>query len=203
MPTEPAPATTPTRCPWCEGDPLLGEYHDREWGVPITDPQLLFEALLLDSFQAGLAWITVLRKREAFRRAFAGFQPQVMAGFGEAEIAGLLQDAGIIRHRGKIEAAVAGARAWLEIEAREGFADFIWRAVDGRPVQNRVRRMEDMPDRSPASERLARDLRAVGFRFLGPVSVYAFMQGAGLVNDHLVGCFRHRPVAALAAGVER
>lgn len=184
------------RCPWCGTDPLYVEYHDREWGVPLHGSRELWEALILDSFQAGLAWITVLRKRENFRRAFGDFDPVRVAAYGEADIQRLLGDAGIIRHRGKIEAAIAGARAWLRIEEREGFAQFLWRFVDGEPVQNRFRRLADVPAQTPVSEAMSRALRDEGFRFVGPTCVYAFMQGAGLVNDHLVDCFRHAEVAA-------
>ena len=155
---------------------------------------MLFEALVLDSFQSGLSWITVLRKREAFRRAFGDFRPQEVARFGEDDVDRLLLNSGIIRHRGKIEATVAGARAWLRIEGREGFGAFVWSFVDGQTVQNRFHRMEEVPVSTPVSERLSGALRAEGFRFVGPVSVYAFMEGAGLVNDHLVHCFRHAEV---------
>ena len=185
------------RCPWCIRDSLNLAYHDEEWGVPVRDPVRLFEALILDSFQAGLAWITILRKRDAFRRAFLGFRPEAMAQFGADDVDRLLQDSGIIRHRAKIEAAVAGAHAWLRIEEREGFDTFVWSFVEGRPVQSCYHRMEEVPASTPASERLSRALRAEGFRFVGPVSVYAFMQGAGLVNDHLVQCFRHSEVRRL------
>ena len=184
------------RCPWCGRDPLYVAYHDEEWGVPIRDPVGLFEALVLDSFQAGLSWITILRKRKAFRRAFRGFRPDVVARFGERDVERLLEDPGIIRHRGKIEAAIAGARAWLRIEEREGFESFVWSFVDGAPVLNRFRRMDEVPASTPVSAQLSRALRQEGFRFVGPVSVYAFMQGAGLVNDHLLQCFRH-PEAGL------
>ena len=189
------PVADRVRCPWCGADPLYVAYHDEEWGVPVRDPVVLFEALVLDSFQSGLSWITVLRKREAFRRAFRDFLPHAVARFGEDDVNRLLVNSGIIRHRGKIEAAVAGARAWLRIEEREGFGAFVWSFVDGQTVQNRFHRMEEVPVSTPASERLSGALRAEGFRFVGPVSVYAFMQGAGLVNDHLVHCFRHAQVA--------
>ena len=199
MPTspDPIPEGGRARCPWCVRDPLNLAYHDEEWGVPVRDPVLLFEALILDSFQAGLAWITILRKRDAFRRAFLDFRPEAIVRFGPGDVDRLLEDSGIIRHRAKIEAAVAGARAWQRIEEREGFEAFVWSFVDGRPVQNRYHRMEEVPASTPASELLSRALRAEGFRFVGPVSVYAFMQGAGLVNDHLVHCFRHSEVGRL------
>ena len=191
------PRATAFRCPWCGEDPLYVAYHDREWGVPIRDSVRLFEALILDSFQAGLSWITILRKRESFRQAFSNFQPETVARLGEDDVAQLLQNREIVRHRGKIEAAIAGARAWLRIEERQGFANLVWDAVDGRPYQNRFRSMDEIPACTPASEQLSRALRGEGFRFVGPVCVYAFMQGAGLVNDHLTGCFRHAEVACL------
>ncbi len=184
------------RCPWCGEDPLYVEYHDREWGVPIHDSAALWEKLTLDTFQAGLSWITVLRKRENFRRAFHGFDPARVARYGGREVRRLLGDAGIIRHRGKIEATIAGARAWLEIEEREGFAAFLWGFVDGRPVRNHFRKIEEVPTATPLSLRLSEALRAEGFRFVGPTCVYAFLQATGLVNDHLVGCYRHAELVA-------
>ncbi len=186
------------RCEWCGQDPLYVAYHDEEWGVPERDGRTLFEKLVLDGFQAGLAWITILRKRENFRAAFAGFDPEVIASWGEADVARLLGDSGIIRHRGKIEAAIANARAWCEIEAREGFADFLWRYVDGRPVQNAYRSVAEIPARTGLSERISKDLKAAGFRFCGPTITYAFMQAVGMVNDHVVSCPRHAQVAAMA-----
>ncbi|RMD48744.1 MAG: DNA-3-methyladenine glycosylase I [Alphaproteobacteria bacterium] len=193
-PEPPLPAARP-RCPWCGEDPLYVAYHDREWGVPERDGRALYEKLVLDAFQSGLAWITVLRKREAMRRAFAGFEPAVIARWGEADVARLLADPGIIRHRGKIEAAIHGARAWLEIEAREGFAAWMWGFVDGQPIVNHWREMAEVPARTPLSARIARELRAAGFRFVGPTVVYAFMQAVGMVNDHLVSCHRHAELA--------
>ena len=189
---------SPERCPWCGVDPLYVAYHDAEWGVPEHDSRALYEKLILDGFQAGLAWITILRKREAFRAAFAGFHPEAVAAFGEADVARLLADAGIVRHRGKIEAAVDGARAWIRIEEREGFAPFVWRFVDGRPLQPRPASMADVPAETAESRALSRALRAEGFRFCGPTIVYAFMQAVGMVNDHLVGCPRHGEIAARA-----
>ncbi|PRX37308.1 DNA-3-methyladenine glycosylase I [Meinhardsimonia xiamenensis] len=186
------------RCPWCGDDPLYVAYHDEEWGVPERDSRALWEKLVLDGFQAGLSWITILRKRENFRAAFAGFDPEVIARWGEAEVARLLADPGIVRHRGKIEATITNARAWLEIEAREGFATFLWSRVGGAPIQNRFRRMDEVPAETPLSQHISRDLRAAGFRFCGPTITYAFMQATGMVNDHLVTCPRHAQVAALA-----
>ncbi len=185
------------RCGWCGTDPLYVAYHDNEWGVPERDPRALWEKLVLDGFQAGLAWITILRKREAFREAFAGFEPEVIAGWGEAEVARLLADPGIVRHRGKIEATIGNARAYLEIEADQGFAPFLWSYVGGRPMQNRWTRLSEVPAETQLSRRLSEDLRRAGFRFCGPTIVYAFLQASGLVNDHLVTCPRHAEVAPL------
>jgi len=186
------------RCEWCGQDPLYVAYHDEEWGVPEKDGRALFEKLVLDGFQAGLAWITILRKRENFRAAFAGFDPEVIASWGEADVVRLLGNPGIVRHRGKIEAAITNARAWCEIEAREGFADFLWRYVDGRPVQNAFRAMSGIPAQTGLSECISKDLKAAGFRFCGPTITYAFMQAVGMVNDHVVSCPRHAQVAAMA-----
>jgi DNA-3-methyladenine glycosylase I len=186
------------RCGWCGDDPLYVAYHDTEWGVPERDGRALWEKLVLDGFQAGLAWITILRKREAFRDAFQGFEPGVIADWGEADVTRLLSDKGIVRHRGKIEAAIGNARAYLEIEAREGFSDFVWRYVDGMPVQNAFATLADVPAATELSARLSKDLRKAGFRFCGPTIVYAWMQATGVVNDHLVGCPRHGEVASLA-----
>jgi len=188
------------RCDWCGSDPLYVAYHDTEWGIPEHDGRALYEKLILDGFQAGLAWITILRKREAFRAAFAGFRPEVIATWGEAEVSRLLSDPGIVRHRGKIEAAIGNARAWLEIENREGFSQFLWRHVDGRPLQNRFATMAEVPAQTPLSCRVSKELRAAGFRFCGPTITYAFMQAVGMVNDHLVTCPRHAEVAALGQG---
>ncbi|MBU9699051.1 DNA-3-methyladenine glycosylase I [Rhodobacteraceae bacterium HSP-20] len=188
------------RCPWCGTDPLYVAYHDGEWGVPLRDGRALWEALVLEGFQAGLSWITILRKREGFRAAFAGFDPAVVAGWGEDQVARLMADAGIVRHRGKIEGAIRSARAFLEVEAREGFAAYVWRHVDGRPVQNAPRSMADVPAETDISRALSRQLRKDGFAFCGPTTVYAFMQAAGLVNDHLVGCPARERVAALSSG---
>lgn len=188
------------RCPWCGTDPLYVAYHDAEWGVPERDARALWEALVLEGFQAGLSWITILRKREGFRAAFAGFDPAVVAGWGGDEVARLMADAGIVRHRGKIEGAIRSARAFLEVEAREGFAAYVWRHVDGRPVQNAPRSMAEVPAETEVSRALSRQLRKDGFAFCGPTTVYAFMQAAGLVNDHLTGCPGRERIAALSAG---
>ncbi|MEM9049807.1 MAG: DNA-3-methyladenine glycosylase I [Pseudomonadota bacterium] len=185
------------RCSWCGSDPLYVAYHDTEWGVPETDPRALFEKLILDGFQAGLAWITILRKRDAFRAAFVGFQPAQIAPWGEAEVARLLQDPGIVRHRGKIEATIAAARLWLDIEAEQGFAPFLWRYVDGRPIQNEWREKSAVPAATDLSTKISKDLKKRGFRFCGPTIVYAFMQAVGMVNDHMVGCARHAELAQI------
>jgi DNA-3-methyladenine glycosylase I len=166
--------------------------------VPERDPRALWEKLVLDGFQAGLAWITILRKRDNFRRAFAGFEPAVIARWGEADVARLLADPGIVRHRGKIEATIGNARAWLALEEAGGFAPFLWRYVDGAPVQNRWASMAEVPAQTPRSQAMSKALKGAGFRFCGPTIVYAFMQATGLVNDHLVGCHCHERVAALA-----
>jgi DNA-3-methyladenine glycosylase I len=188
---------TTGRCPWCGDDPLYVDYHDSEWGVPEYDGRALYEKLILDGFQAGLAWITILRKREAFRAAFAGFRPDVISGWSEGEVARLLGDAGIVRHRGKIEATIDGARAWLAIEEREGFAPFLWKFVDARPLQPNPATMADVPAETEVSRQMSRALKAEGFRFCGPTIVYAFMQAVGMTNDHLVSCPRHAAVAAM------
>lgn len=186
------------RCDWCGTDPLYVDYHDTEWGVPERDSRALWEKLVLDGFQAGLAWITILRKRDAFRAAFDGFRPELVAGWGEREVDRCLADPGIVRHRGKIEATIGNARAYLEIEAREGFSDYLWRYVDGVPVQNAFATMADVPAETPLSRQVSKDLRSEGFRFCGPTIVYAFMQATGMVNDHLIRCHRHADCAAIA-----
>jgi DNA-3-methyladenine glycosylase I len=188
------------RCGWCGTDPLYVAYHDEEWGVPEWEARALWEKLVLDGFQAGLSWITILRKRDRFRAAFQGFEPQVIAGWSEAEVLRLLADPGIVRHRGKIEATIGNARAFLEIEAREGFVPFLWKHVDGRPVRNRFASLAEVPTETPASRAMSKELSRAGFRFCGPTIVYAFMQATGMVNDHLVTCPRHEPVARMGNG---
>ena len=187
-----------TRCWWPGADPLYVAYHDTEWGVPEFDGRALFEKLILDGFQAGLSWITILRKRDAFRRAFAGFDPAAIARFDERHVEALMLDAGIVRNRAKILATVAGARAYLAIEEREGFSHYLWKRIDGRPLQTGRRGRGDIPAETDLSRAISKDLRAEGFNFVGPTIVYAFMQAVGMVNDHLVGCFRHRECAACA-----
>jgi DNA-3-methyladenine glycosylase I len=185
------------RCPWPGRDPLYVAYHDTDWGVPETDSRALFEKLVLDGFQAGLSWITILRKRENFRRAFDGFDPQRIARYDAGKVEALMGDAGIVRNRAKIEGAILSARAWLAIEEREGFSQFLWRHVEGRPVQNRFRAMSEVPAETEVSRRISKELKAAGFRFCGPTVVYAFMQAVGMVNDHLVTCHRHGACAGL------
>ena len=185
------------RCGWAGDDPLYIAYHDEEWGVPERNGRALWEALVLEGFQAGLSWITILRKREGFRKAFQGFDPEVISGWGDADVARLMADAGIVRHRGKIEAAIGNARAWQRIEAEGGFARYVWDFVGGDPIRNRWERLEEVPAQTDLSVKLSKDLKRRGFRFCGPVTTYAFMQAAGLVNDHLVSCPCHERVNRL------
>ena len=189
------------RCSWPGADPLYVAYHDTDWGVPERDSRALFEKLLLDGFQAGLSWITILRKRENFRRAFDGFEPQRVARYGEKKVAALMQDAGIVRNRAKIEGAILSARAYLELAQKQEFSQFVWDFVDGQPVQNAWRERSQVPVETEASRRLSKALAAKGFKFCGPTIVYAFMQAVGMVNDHLVDCCRHAECAALAASM--
>ena len=184
------------RCDWCGDDPLYVDYHDTEWGVPEYDSRTLWEKLILDGFQAGLSWITILRKRDNFRAAFEGFDPNVIAEWGEADVARLLQNEGIIRHRGKIEATINNARVWQEIDAGEGFDQFLWKYVDGTPLVNRFKTMSEVPPQTPMSTQASKDLKKAGFKFCGPTIVYAFMEATGLVNDHLTGCPCHTGVQA-------
>lgn len=179
------------RCDWCGSDPLYVAYHDTEWGVPDHDSRALWEKLVLDGFQAGLSWLTILKKRDNFRTAFAGFDPDVIAEWGEPEIARLLADPGIVRHRGKIAAAVGNARAWQRVEADGGFDRFLWDRIDGTPIQNSFAAMAEVPAQTPLSREISKDLKKAGFTFCGPTIVYAFMQACGLVNDHLTCCPRH------------
>ncbi|MEO0363186.1 MAG: DNA-3-methyladenine glycosylase I, partial [Pseudomonadota bacterium] len=179
------------RCPWCGDDPLYVAYHDEEWGVPERDSRALFEKLILDGFQAGLSWYTILKKRPAFRAGFDDFDPAKIAAYGEADVERLLADAGIVRHRGKIEATIAGARAWEAIEADGGFDRFMWDFVDGAPIRNEFEAMAEVPAETKLSREVSKALKAKGFKFCGPTIVYAFMQAVGMVNDHLVACPRH------------
>jgi DNA-3-methyladenine glycosylase I len=180
------------RCPWPKDDPLYVAYHDEEWGVPEFDDRALYEKLVLDGFQAGLSWITILRKRENFRRAFANFEPEKIARFTPKKMERLMQDAGIIRNRQKIEGAVLSARAWIEVmDKGPGFSRLLWDFVDGRPKVNRFRSVKEVPAATDASRAMSKELAARGFKFCGPTIVYAFMQAVGMVNDHLVTCHRH------------
>lgn len=185
------------RCPWCGTDPLYVAYHDAEWGVPERDPRALWEKLILEGFQAGLSWITILKKRDNFRAAFAGFDPATIASWGEGDVARLMTDPGIVRHRGKIEGTIRSARAFLAVEEREGFAPYLWKHVGGRPLQTTPRSMADIPAETPVSQAISKQLKADGFTFCGPTITYAFLQAAGLVNDHLVTCPAHARVRAM------
>jgi DNA-3-methyladenine glycosylase I len=189
-----------TRCHWPGEDPLYLSYHDTEWGVPEYDSRALYEKLVLDGFQAGLSWITILRKRENFRKAFHGFDPVKIARYGARDVNRLLKDDGIIRSRAKIEAAIRGAKLWLEIEEKQagGFRDLIWKHVGGKPQVNNFKRRDQVPAETEMSQGLAKDLKQRGFNFCGPVIVYAFAQATGMVNDHVTDCFRHQECARLA-----
>lgn len=190
--------SSPHRCSWVGPEPIYVRYHDTEWGVPEWDSRALWEKLVLDGFQAGLSWLTILKKRDNFRAAFDGFQPERIADWSDADVTRLLADPGIVRHRGKIEATIGNARAWAEIDAREGFDRFLWRYVDGRPLQPRHGVQTEVPTQTPLSQQISKDLRAAGFRFCGPTIVYAFMEAVGMVNDHLTTCHCHDRVAAMA-----
>jgi len=186
------------RCGWGEGHPDYLSYHDCEWGVPVTDDRRLFEFLVLEGAQAGLSWLTILRRREGYRKAFAGFDPEKVARFGPTQTARLLADAGIIRNRLKIRAAIANARVFLEIQREfKSFSAYQWRFVGGRPLQNRWRSLRQLPASTQESDAFSRDLKARGMSFVGSTIIYAHMQAVGMVNDHLVTCFRHAPVARL------
>jgi DNA-3-methyladenine glycosylase I len=195
------PAATPDgrkRCPWCLGSAEYVRYHDEEWGVPVHDDRLLFEFLILEGAQAGLSWSTILAKRDHYRRAFDGFDASRVARYGARDVARLMGDAGIVRNRLKIQAAIENARAALAIAERHGSLDaYLWRFVDGRPRQHRRRGARQVPARTAVSDALSQDLRQRGFRFVGSTICYAFMQAVGMVNDHLVTCFRHREVGSL------
>ena len=180
-----------TRCGWVNDDSLYVAYHDEEWGVPVRDDRKLFEMLILEGAQAGLSWYTILKKREAYRRAFDGFDPERVARYGERKIASLLEDPGIVRNRLKVRAAIGNARAWLHLrESDTGFSDFLWEFTGGEPVVNAWRRLEDVPASTPVSEAMSKALKRRGFRFVGPTICYAFMQAVGMVNDHVISCFR-------------
>jgi DNA-3-methyladenine glycosylase I len=188
------------RCGWAGADPLYVRYHDAEWGVPVHDDRLLFEFLVLEGAQAGLSWITILRKREAYRRAFARFDPKKVARFGAAEVRRLLGDAGIVRNRLKIESAIANAQAFLDVQKEfDCFDRYAWTFVGGAPKVNRRRSMREIPPTTPESDAWSKDLKKRGFKFVGSTIVYAHMQATGMVNDHLVECFRHKELASLPA----
>lgn len=186
---------TRERCKWAGNDPLMQAYHDEEWGVPQRDPRMLWEMLMLEGFQAGLSWITVLKKREAFRKAFEGFEPAKVARFNEKDIARLLDDAGIIRARAKIEATIGGAKIYCDMEKRgEDFADYCWSFTGGKPIKSDG---VALPAQTPLSEAISKDLKKRGFKFVGPTIVYAWMQAVGIVNDHSTHCFRRAQIAKL------
>jgi DNA-3-methyladenine glycosylase I len=186
------PADGKRRCGWVSADPAYVAYHDCEWGVPERDDRALFEKLILDGFQAGLSWLTILKKRDAFRRAFAGFRPDRIARFDQGKIEALMRDPAIVRNRAKIEGTITNARAYLALRSELGsFADFVWRFTDGRVIQNRWRTLREIPAESPESRALSKALKERGFVFVGPTIVYAFMQAVGMVNDHIRECFRH------------
>lgn len=183
------------RCPWSEAFDLYRQYHDREWGVPLRDDRALFELLILEGAQAGLSWATILKKREGYRRAFDGFDPVRMAAYGEDKIAALLADPGIVRNRAKVAAAVRNARAYLDLTAGgRSFGDFLWQFVDGHPLRNAWETMAEVPARTLRSDAMSKALGQAGFKFVGSTICYAFMQSAGMVNDHLTGCFRHAEI---------
>jgi DNA-3-methyladenine glycosylase I len=194
-----------TRCWWPGEDPLYVAYHDKEWGVPEYDPRALYEKLVLDGFQAGLSWITILRKRENFRKAFHNFAPEKIARYGARDMDRLLKNDGIIRSRAKIEAAIKGARLWLEIEEKEpgGFRELIWKHAGGKLQQHRYKTAGQIPAQTEMSEGLSKELKQRGFNFCGPVISYAFAQAVGMVNDHLTVCFRHEECARLAKALKR
>jgi len=192
------PVASRKRCAWSGTDPLYVAYHDEEWGVPVHDDRVLFEFLVLEGAQAGLSWSTILRKRDAYRRAFDRFDPRKVARYDKRKLAALLADASIVRNRAKIESAIKNAKAFLEVQAEFGSFDaYQWRFVEGRPIQNRRRAIGDIPASTAESDAMSKDLKSRGFTFVGSTIVYAHMQAVGMVNDHLVDCFRHQEVAKL------
>jgi DNA-3-methyladenine glycosylase I len=191
------------RCAWAGTDPLYVAYHDAEWGVPLHDDHAIFEFLVLEGAQAGLSWSTILRKRDAYRRAFDRFDPQKVARYNKRKVAALLADAGIVRNRAKIESAIKNAKAFLEVQEELGSFDaYQWRFVDGRPLQNRRRTVREIPAHTVQSDAMSKDLKSRGFTFVGSTIIYAHMQAVGMVNDHLIDCFRHREVAKLAGSTD-
>lgn len=196
--SDPGRRNARTRCAWAEGHPLLTAYHDEEWGVPVHDDIGWYGKLILDGAQAGLSWLTILKKREAYRSVFCGFDPARVARFTDADIERALLDPGIVRNRLKVRSAVQNARAFLQVQREHGSFDaFIWANVSGRPVQHRLQRSQDVPARDELSDLLSKDLKKRGFSFVGSTIVYAFLQASGVINDHLVTCFRHRTVARM------
>jgi len=192
-------ANETSRCAWAGAEPIYIRYHDEEWGVPKSDDRALFEKLVLEGFQAGLSWLTILKKRENFRKAFHGFEAARIARYGAKDVARLMADAGIVRNRLKVEATIDNARALLKLQQRTSLAAFLWGFLDGRPQINRHASLKTVPATTPTSKAMSKALLAEGFRFVGPTTVYAFMQAVGMVNDHLAGCFRHEPCAKLQA----
>jgi DNA-3-methyladenine glycosylase I len=191
-----SPGPQPTRCPWAGSDPLYQRYHDAEWGIPAHDDRHLFEMLVLEGAQAGLAWITILRKREGYRQAFDNFDPAAVARYDRRRVTRLLGNPQIVRNRLKVESTVGNARAFLQVQNDEGsFDEYVWRFVDGHPIQNRWKTLGAIPAETAASKAMSRDLKRRGFRFVGPTICYAFMQATGMVNDHLVDCFRYKAPA--------
>ena len=183
------------RCPWCESFDLYRQYHDQEWGVPCHDDRALFELLLLEGAQAGLSWATILKKRERYRQVYDGFQPHLIAQYDGAKVAALLADPGIVRNRAKVAASIQNARAYLELTASgQTFSDFLWQFVDGEPIQNHWHALRDVPGKTIQSDAMSKALKLAGFKFVGSTICYAFMQAAGMVNDHLTTCFRHQDV---------
>ena len=186
------------RCEWVGEEQIYKDYHDEEWGVAEYDSRTLWEKLILDGFQAGLSWITILKKRDNFRKAFKEFDPHIIALWGESDVLRCLDDAGIVRHRGKIEATIGNAKAWLKIEAEQGFDKFLWDYVDGKPIINHYKTLSECPTQTPLSAQISKDLKKHGFKFCGPTIVYAFMQAVGMVNDHELSCPRHNEVMHVA-----
>jgi len=199
--TDAMPTGKKKRCAWSGADPRYVAYHDEEWGVPVHDDRLLFEFLVLEGAQAGLSWLTILRKRDAYLHAFDRFDPRKVARYDKRKIAALLADAGIVRNRAKIESAIKNAKAFLDVQTEFGSFDaYQWRFVDGRPIQNRRRTVGDIPAHTPQSDAMSKDLKNRGFSFVGSTIIYAHMQAVGMVNDHVVECFRHRAIARLGQG---
>jgi len=184
------------RCNWCEKDPLYIDYHDNEWGEPLYDDQQLFELLILEGMQAGLSWITILKKRENFRKAFNDFNPEKIARYNQKKIESLMQNTGIIRNRLKINSVITNAKLYCDIQAKDNFSDYIWQFVDGEPIQNRWHSLKQIPASTEVSDQMLKTLKKVGFKFIGSTICYAFMQATGMVNDHVISCYRHKELSA-------